>query len=159
MSVLSSCTVSSVIPDPSSSRTLASVPHSIGLRAPGTGENGANRPAMAWVAAMTLAGVHAVRPIRPPARQTRSSSAAARAWSGANMTPNVDSTTSNAPSGNGSAWASASRPAGVRKLAGGAGDAWRIRVGDYRVLYEIRDAELLVTVVKLAHRRRVYRGR
>jgi mRNA interferase RelE/StbE len=51
------------------------------------------------------------------------------------------------------------RPAGVRKLAGGAGDAWRIRVGDYRVLYEIRDAELLVTVVKLAHRRRVYRGR
>jgi mRNA interferase RelE/StbE len=32
-------------------------------------------------------------------------------------------------------------------------------VGDYRVLYEVRDAELLVTVVKLAHRRQVYRGR
>lgn len=51
------------------------------------------------------------------------------------------------------------RPAGVRKLAGGNGDQWRIRVGDYRVLYVIRDAELLVTVVKLAHRRQVYRGR
>lgn len=51
------------------------------------------------------------------------------------------------------------RPAGVRKLAGGTGDQWRIRVGDYRVLYEIRDAELVVTVVKLAHRRQVYRRR
>jgi mRNA interferase RelE/StbE len=51
------------------------------------------------------------------------------------------------------------RPAGVRKLAGGSGDQWRIRIGDYRVLYEVRDAELLVTVVKLAHRRQVYRGR
>ncbi len=51
------------------------------------------------------------------------------------------------------------RPAGVRKLAGGAGEGWRVRVGDYRVLYEVRDAELLVTVVKLAHRRQVYRGR
>jgi hypothetical protein len=49
------------------------------------------------------------------------------------------------------------RPPGVRKLAG-AGEGWRIRVGDYRVLYEIRDAKLLVTVVKPA-RRRVYRGR
>jgi mRNA interferase RelE/StbE len=51
------------------------------------------------------------------------------------------------------------RPAGVRKLAGGSGEGWRIRVGDHRVLYEIRDAELLITVVKLAHRRQVYHGR
>jgi mRNA interferase RelE/StbE len=55
--------------------------------------------------------------------------------------------------------ASDPRPAGVRKLAGGTGDQWRIRVGDYRVLYEIRDAELVVTVVKLAHRRQIYRRR
>jgi mRNA interferase RelE/StbE len=57
------------------------------------------------------------------------------------------------------ALASDPRPAGVRKLAGGSGDQWRIRVGGYRVLYEIRDAELIVTVAKLVHRRQVYRGR
>jgi mRNA interferase RelE/StbE len=48
------------------------------------------------------------------------------------------------------------RPAGARKLAGGS-NQWRIRVGDYRVLYEIRDAVLLVTVVRVRHRREVYR--
>ena len=47
MSVLSTCAVMAVTPDPSSSRTRASVPHSIGLRAPGTGGNGGNRPVMA----------------------------------------------------------------------------------------------------------------
>ena len=35
---------------------------------------------------------------------------------------------------------------------------WRIRVGDYRVLYEIRDNVLLVLVVKVGHRREIYRG-
>jgi hypothetical protein len=64
MSVLSTSAVSSVTPEPSSSRTRALVPHSIGLRAPGTGWDRANRPAMAWMAAMTLSGVHAVRPMR-----------------------------------------------------------------------------------------------
>ncbi|MFN8097370.1 MAG: type II toxin-antitoxin system RelE/ParE family toxin [Dermatophilaceae bacterium] len=48
------------------------------------------------------------------------------------------------------------RPAGVRKLAG-ADHAWRIRVGDYRVIYEIHDDGLLVLVVRVAHRREVYR--
>ena len=33
----------------------------------------------------------------------------------------------------------------------------RIRVGDYRVVYEVRDDELLVLVVRVAHRRDVYR--
>ena len=33
----------------------------------------------------------------------------------------------------------------------------RVRIGDYRVLYAIRDAELLLLVVKIAHRREVYR--
>lgn len=36
---------------------------------------------------------------------------------------------------------------------------WRVRVGDYRVLYEIRDKELVVLVVGIGHRREVYRGR
>ena len=47
------------------------------------------------------------------------------------------------------------RPHGVRKLAGYS-DAWRVRVGDYRVLYEISDGRVLVTVVRVAHRREVY---
>ena len=35
---------------------------------------------------------------------------------------------------------------------------WRIRVGDYRVLYEIHDDRLLVLVIRVAHRREAYRG-
>ena len=45
---------------------------------------------------MNPAGVQLASPMRPPGRHTRASSAAACAWSGANMTPKVDSTTSNA---------------------------------------------------------------
>ncbi|WP_314139112.1 type II toxin-antitoxin system RelE/ParE family toxin [uncultured Plantibacter sp.] len=47
------------------------------------------------------------------------------------------------------------RPTGVRKLDG-FDNAWRIRVGDYRVLYEILDDVVLVTVFRIAHRREVY---
>jgi len=49
------------------------------------------------------------------------------------------------------------RPPGCVKLAG-ADDLWRIRVGDYRVVYEIRDRQLIVLIVAVAHRREVYRG-
>ena len=49
------------------------------------------------------------------------------------------------------------RPSGCRKLHGYK-DLWRIRVGQYRVVYTIRDDELLVLVVRVAHRRDVYRG-
>jgi len=49
------------------------------------------------------------------------------------------------------------RPPGCVKLTG-ADDLWRIRVGQYRVVYTIRDDELLVLVVRVAHRRDVYRG-
>ena len=47
------------------------------------------------------------------------------------------------------------RPPGVKKLAGR--EAWRIRVADYRVIYEIGDAELTVLVVDVGHRREIYR--
>lgn len=47
------------------------------------------------------------------------------------------------------------RPQGVRKLSG-YDNAWRVRIGDYRVLYEVIDDEVIVTVVRVAHRRDVY---
>jgi mRNA interferase RelE/StbE len=45
---------------------------------------------------------------------------------------------------------------GAKKLQGEK-DIWRVRVGDYRVLYTIRNAELVVLVIKIGHRREVYR--
>ena len=48
------------------------------------------------------------------------------------------------------------RPPGCRKLAGSKHD-WRIRVGDYRVVYEIADAIRIVRVNRVRHRREVYR--
>ena len=45
--------------------------------------------------------------------------------------------------------------AGAEKLSGD--DKYRIRQGDYRILYEIVDAELIVTVVRVGNRREVYR--
>lgn len=47
------------------------------------------------------------------------------------------------------------RPPGVVKMKGGE-DRWRIRVGDYRVVYEIRDEVLLVLVVRIGRREDVY---
>jgi mRNA interferase RelE/StbE len=47
------------------------------------------------------------------------------------------------------------RPPGSRKLC--AQENYRIRQGDYRVLYQIEDDVLVVYVVKIAHRRDVYR--
>jgi mRNA interferase RelE/StbE len=50
------------------------------------------------------------------------------------------------------------RPNGSRLLAGRRDERiWRIRVGDYRILYEIRDAVLLVLVIRIGHRREIYR--
>ena len=47
------------------------------------------------------------------------------------------------------------RPTGCLKLTGREG--WRLRVGDYRVVYEINDQEKSVTVLHVGHRRDVYR--
>ncbi|WP_166972477.1 type II toxin-antitoxin system RelE family toxin [Brevibacterium atlanticum] len=48
------------------------------------------------------------------------------------------------------------RPPGCIQLKGGSGEL-RIRVGDYRVIYEVFDNELVVLVLHLGHRREVYR--
>lgn len=47
------------------------------------------------------------------------------------------------------------RPSGCRKLHGYK-DLWRIRVGDYRVVYMINDDRKMVSVTRVAHRREVY---
>ena len=47
------------------------------------------------------------------------------------------------------------RPAGCKKLTGR--PAWRIRVGNYRIIYEIHDARLLVIIINAGHRREIYR--
>ncbi len=47
------------------------------------------------------------------------------------------------------------RPSGCKKLKGGDCE-WRIRVGDYRIVYEIDDAAKTVDVTRIAHRREVY---
>lgn len=49
------------------------------------------------------------------------------------------------------------RPVGAVKLTGEVG-LWRIRVGAYRIVYEIHDDRLLVLVVRIGHRKDVYRG-
>jgi mRNA interferase RelE/StbE len=46
------------------------------------------------------------------------------------------------------------RPHGCKKLINR--DAWRIRIGDYRVIYQIHDNRLLVLVVRIGHRRDIY---
>jgi mRNA interferase RelE/StbE len=48
------------------------------------------------------------------------------------------------------------RPRGVVKLTG-EDNVWRIRVGDYRVVYEIHDDRLIVVVIRLAQRGEAYR--
>jgi len=47
------------------------------------------------------------------------------------------------------------RPPGCRKLKGHEG--WRIRIGDYRVIYEIDDSQKTITVLVIGHRREIYR--
>ncbi len=47
------------------------------------------------------------------------------------------------------------RPTGCKKLADS--NSYRIRISDYRVIYTIKDKELLIDIVKIAHRKEVYR--
>ena len=48
------------------------------------------------------------------------------------------------------------RPSGCHKLTGSRND-WRIRIGDYRVVYEVDDARKRVRIFRIRHRREVYR--
>lgn len=47
-------------------------------------------------------------------------------------------------------------PAGCKKLTGK--EAWRIRIGYYRVIYEINDNQLLIFVIEIGHRKEIYRS-
>ena len=47
-------------------------------------------------------------------------------------------------------------PPGAKKLSGN--DKYRVRQGSYRIVYSIEDNELIVVVVKVGHRKNVYRG-
>ena len=49
------------------------------------------------------------------------------------------------------------RPPGAKKLSGSQ-SLYRVRVGDYRIIYKIADEVLVVTVIRVRHRRDVYRG-
>ena len=46
------------------------------------------------------------------------------------------------------------RPQGFKKLKGR--DGYRIRVGDYRIIYDILDLELVVDIIDLGHRKNIY---
>jgi len=48
------------------------------------------------------------------------------------------------------------RPPGVKKLSG---DTHRIRVGDYRIIYDINDQALCILVLRISNRREAYRRR
>lgn len=50
------------------------------------------------------------------------------------------------------------RPSGAKKLVCGDGE-WRVRTGDYRIVYEFQDNVLLVLVVAVGHRRDIYQRR
>lgn len=48
------------------------------------------------------------------------------------------------------------RPPGSIQLKGGDGE-FRVRAGDYRIIYDVEDSELVVLVLRLGHRREIYR--
>ena len=50
------------------------------------------------------------------------------------------------------------RPPAASRLVGGSGE-WRVRTGDHRIVYEIHDDELLVLVLRIGHRRDIYKSR
>ncbi len=49
------------------------------------------------------------------------------------------------------------RPQGCTKLKG-ATDLWRVRVNDYRIIYQIKDDQLLILVIRIGHRKDIYEG-
>lgn len=49
------------------------------------------------------------------------------------------------------------RQGNVRPMVGST--SWRLRVGDYRIIYDIYDTELVILIIKVSHRRDVYRSK
>lgn len=49
------------------------------------------------------------------------------------------------------------RPKGTVKLRGKESEGWRLRVGDYRILYQIDDKDNIIRVYRIKHRREAYR--
>lgn len=49
------------------------------------------------------------------------------------------------------------RPRGAQKLEGKEAEGWRVRVGDYRILYRIVEEQKMVWVYRIKHRREAYR--
>lgn len=47
-------------------------------------------------------------------------------------------------------------PPGARRYQG-AKDHWRIRIGDYRVIYRIEKSRVVIVIVRIGHRREIYR--
>lgn len=47
------------------------------------------------------------------------------------------------------------RPPAASRLVGGSGE-WRVRTGNYRIVYEINDDQLVVLVLRMGHRREIY---
>jgi mRNA interferase RelE/StbE len=48
------------------------------------------------------------------------------------------------------------RPVGCKKLVGEKEDLWRVRVGDYRIVYTINDSVFVVDIRRIGHRRDIY---
>jgi len=48
------------------------------------------------------------------------------------------------------------RPAGCKKLKGTHEDLWRIRIGNYRVIYTINDTIQIIDIQKIGHRKDIY---
>ena len=49
------------------------------------------------------------------------------------------------------------RPAGSKKLQGASENLWRIRTGDYRIIYAIEDTIKIIEIRKIGHRKDIYR--
>lgn len=48
------------------------------------------------------------------------------------------------------------RPPHAKKMVGGAG--WRLRIGSYRVIYTIEDKLLIIVIIRIGHRKDIYRN-
>jgi mRNA interferase RelE/StbE len=50
------------------------------------------------------------------------------------------------------------RPPAATRLVGSSGE-WRVQTGDYRIIYEIEGDRLLILVLRVSHRRKIYQAR